>query len=245
MVTAAIPVRTTGIRKRYIGIGLLSILFAFVGFWPSYFGPVFVEAAAKQAILHVHATVFIGWLALFTAQAYFAATRRLDLHVRVGRVGIAYGALIIVIGLATGYIRGQGYAGGGDFARGSNTLYNAVIDMAVFTPFFLAAVLTRKKPELHKRLMIVAGTSLLVAAVFRMQFLGVPRNWWLAHAIWFSPILLMMLADFRQRRLIHPVFLIGLVVLTLQSPMFRPAIRETDAWQSTSRFFLGDPAARP
>lgn len=94
----------------------------------------------------------------------------------------------------------------------------------------MAAVVARKKPELHKRLMVVAGTSLLVAATIRMQFLG---SQWLAHAIWFSPIILTMLADYGRRRAVHPVFLIGLAALLLQSPMFRPAVRSTEFWRST------------
>ena len=236
MVATTVRARSTGRRTVYVGIGPLSILVAFVGFWPSYFGPVFFEAASKQAILHVHAAVFVGWLVLFTAQAYFAAIRRVDMHIRIGRIGIAYGGLVIVVGLTTGYVRSLGYVAAGDFTQGSNLLYSISLDMTVFTPFFVAAVVARKKPELHKRLMIVAGTSLLVAAVFRMQFLG---SLWLAHAIWFSPIILAMLADYRRRRIVHPVFLIGLVALLLQSPMFRPAIRSTDFWRSTSSWLLG------
>jgi len=84
-------------------------------------------------------------------------------------------------------------------------------EFVVFTPLFLPAVVARKKPELHKRLMIVAGTSLLVAAVFRMPFLGQPRNMWLAHTIWFSLIIITMFADYRRRRMIHPVLFIGIV----------------------------------
>jgi len=232
-------VRPAG-RRFYVAIGLLGFAVALAGFWPSYFGPVLLELAEKPLVLHVHAAVFVGWLALFTAQAGFAAARRIDLHVRVGRLGIGYGFLVIVVGLTTGYLRASYYAGSGDFIEGSNLLYSATLDMAVFTPFFVAAVLLRRKPELHKRLMIVAGTSLLVAAVFRMNFLlGTPRNLWLAHAIWFAPVWLTLIADYRRRRAIHPVLIIGLVGLTLQSPMFRAAVRGTATWRSLSGWLLG------
>jgi hypothetical protein len=238
MVSVSVQTGTRSTRKFYIGIGLLGVLFAFVGFWPSYFGPVFFEAAEKAAILHIHAAVFVGWLALFTTQAYLAAIRRVDLHIRVGRFGIGYGALVIVVGLTTGFIMSAGYVTTGDFIGGSDLLYSTVLDMGIFTPFFVAAVLFRKRPELHKRLMIIAGTSLLVAAVFRMEFLGRPRNVWLAHTIWLSPLILTMCADYWKRRVIHPVLLIGVIGLMLQSPAFRDPVRRTETWRSFSGWLL-------
>lgn len=228
-----------GLRKFYVGIGILGIAFVVIGFWASYFGPVFLRGDSKAGILHVHAVVFVGWLALFTAQAWLAARRRIDLHKRVGQLGIGYGAVVMAVGLTTGYLMAGSYAQAGEIERARGVLYNAVLDMAVFAPLFVAAITLRRKPELHKRLMVVAGTSLLVAAVFRMPFLGQPRNMWLAHAIWLSPILLTMGLDYVKRRIVHPVFLLGIAALAMQSPMFRPAVVATAAWTSISGWVLG------
>jgi hypothetical protein len=239
MVAVPVQGRAAGKRKLYIGIGLLGAAFAFVGFWPSYFGPVLFQSADKPLVLHVHAAIFIGWLALFIAQAYFAAVRRVDLHVRVGRWGIGYGVAVIAVGLTTGFVRAVGYSRNGEFVEGSDLLYSAILDMSIFAPFFLSAVALRRRPELHKRLMIVAGTSLLVAAVFRMQFLGQPRNLWLAHTIWFSPVILTVVADLWKRRSFHPVLFVGLIALLLQSPMFRAPVRSTETWRSFSGWLIG------
>jgi hypothetical protein len=157
----------------------------------------------------------------------------------VGRLGIGYGIVVIVVGLATGYLMSRGYAQGGEPDRARALLYSAIVDMGVFAPFFGAAIALRRKPELHRRLIVVAGTSLLVAAVFRMPFLGQPRNLWLAHGIWFSPILLSMAYDYLKRRVVHPVFLAGIAALVLQSPTFRPAVQATRTWQSVSSWILG------
>lgn len=53
-----------------------------------------------------------------------------------------------------------------------NRLFVPLTDIMVFVPFFAAAWLLRHKPELHKRLIIVATTMLLIAAVHRIPFLG-------------------------------------------------------------------------
>jgi hypothetical protein len=239
VVTATAHSGARSLRRFYISIGLLGILFAFVGFWPSYFGPVLFEAASKETILNIHAFVFVGWLALFTAQACFAATRRIDLHIRVGRAGIAYGIAVIVVGFLTGYLRSLGHVDVGNLERANSLLYSITLDMAVFAPFFAAAIFCRRQPELHKRLMIVAGTSLLVAAVFRMPFLGSPPNMLAGHAIWFSPVLLTMAYDLWKRGSVHPALIIGLLALIAQSPLFRPAVAGTQAWRSISGWVLG------
>jgi hypothetical protein len=49
-----------------------------------------------------------------------------------------------------------------------------LIDMLVFPVLFRVAYRFRNRPETHKRLMVVATTLLLVAAVGRMSFLGRP-----------------------------------------------------------------------
>ena len=93
----------------------------------------------------------------------------------------------------------------GDVADAQAQLLGPLLDMLVFAPFFAAAIYYRRKPELHKRLMIVATTSLLIAAVGRMQFLGEPRVV-LVHLIWTAPILLAMAHDFWRQRRVHPVY---------------------------------------
>jgi hypothetical protein len=78
--------------------------------------------------------------------------------------------------------------------------------------------------------MLVATTVLLVAAAFRINFLGEPLPQTIRLLVWFSPVLLAMGYDFFSRRLIHPTYVIGLIgILTLSQ---RGRLWETDAWHS-------------
>ena len=113
----------------------------------------------------------------------------------------------------------------GEVAAAQAQLLGPLLDMLVFAPVFAAAVYYRRKPELHKRLMVVATTSLLIAAAGRMQFLGEPRNLLLLHLIWTAPILLAMAHDFWRQRRVHPVYVLGLVVLVLEGPLVRTPAR--------------------
>jgi hypothetical protein len=101
--------------------------------------------------------------------------------------------------------------------------------MLVFAPLFAAAVYYRRRPELHKRLMIVTTTALLIAAVGRMPFPADLRNP-LVHVVWTLPILVAMAHDYWRQRRVHPVYVLGMVVLVLEGPILRGIIRNNDQW---------------
>jgi hypothetical protein len=106
--------------------------------------------------------------------------------------------------------------------------------MAVFAPVFAAAVYYRRKPELHKRLMVLATTALLIAAVGRMPFFGQPRNQLLVQLVWSAPILVAMAHDFWRRRRVSAIYALGLVVLALEGPFVRIPLRNSEAWTAVS-----------
>ena len=84
--------------KIYVGLALMIAAIVFVGFSRSFYGTLFADAAHPW-IIHVHAAVYVGWLALLIAQTVLAARGDIATHRRVGKFGIAYGALVWVLGL--------------------------------------------------------------------------------------------------------------------------------------------------
>lgn len=209
-------------------------IIAVAGFWPTYFGPLLGGTIDQPPIIHFHASVFAGWLVLFLTQAVLAATGRVSWHLRLGRIGIGYGILLIIVGLFTGISRSAERLSAGEDAEG--LLFAAVADMVVFSGFFGAAIAFRRKPQIHKRLMIVAATMLLVAATARLSFLPAPPlRLPVRLAIWFSPIVLAMTHDFRSRRLIHAVYAVGLGAF-LARIFSEGFIVETDAWSAFTRW---------
>lgn len=228
MATRSIRLPVAGTRRFYIGISLLAVLIVAMGFWPTYFGPLLAGTADHPAVIHVHAAIFSGWLALFGAQVVLAATGQIALHRKVGEVGIWYGVVVIIVGLTTAFSQFADRVEAGRLEEAQTRLLAPFTDMIVFPIFFGAAVYFRRKPEIHKRLMLVATTTLLVAASLRMGFLPRPMRL----LVWFSPILLGMAYDLIKRRSIHPVYIIGLAALYVLS--MRGALVETDAWLAFS-----------
>src|SRR3954463_16246119 len=131
-VTVSAPVAAAVRRPVYIGLSVLMALIAIVGFWPKYFGPLVLGTLVQPLLIHLHAIVFTGWLVLFFLQAWFAATRRLPLHMTLGKIGIWYGGLLILVGLTTGVLRAAASPPG----RAEQLLYASMADMVMFAGFF-------------------------------------------------------------------------------------------------------------
>ena len=232
--TAALLRPTARPRRLYVGLAVLAVAIVAVGFWPSYFGLLVAGSAERPWFIHLHAAVYVGWLALFVTQVTLAATGRTAAHMQLGRFAIGYGVLVIGAGLLAGFGMFALRVRAGDLAAAQRQLLGPLLDMLVFAPVFAAAVYYRRKTELHKRLMVVATTALLIAAVARMQFLGQPRNLWLLQAIWSAPILVAMAHDFWRQRRVHAIYVAGLIVLALEGPAVRQAFRDGEAWGSVA-----------
>jgi hypothetical protein len=214
----------------YVLAAFLALAIALAGFWRTYFGPLLAGSLQSSSIIHVHAAVFIGWLLLVIAQASLAATGRKSLHIRVGNVGMVYGVFVLLVGLTTALALFAMRIDAGRIQEAQDKLFAPLTDMLVFAPFLAAAWIYRRRPEVHKRLIIVATTILLIAAVHRMTFLGarpIPPARLLL--VWLAPIYLGMIYDFVKQRLIHPVYLLGIVAVVYLK-FFRVSVFKSRAW---------------
>jgi hypothetical protein len=232
--TAAAVPRTAPPRRLYVAVALLAIAIVLAGFWRTYFGPLLAGTVDAPTIIHFHASIYVGWLALFLTQTVFAATGRVALHIKLGRLAIGYGALVIGAGLLAAFGMFWLRVRAGEVAAAQSALVGPLLDMLAFAPVFAAAVYYRRKPQLHKRLMVVAATLLLIAAVGRIPFPAELRTLLVIHAVWASPILLAMAHDLWRERRVHPAYVIGLVVLVAEGGATRRLIRSSDTWLDIS-----------
>ena len=219
----------------YVAISLAIAGIVVWGFWPSYFGPLIAGTANKPWFIHAHAAVFLGWVILLVAQASFIALGKVAQHRRVGRVGAFYGALVFGVGLAVSIAAPALRVRSGVLPERSASLvvlYN-LVDILCFGGLFAAALVSRRRPEWHKRWMLSATTALLGAAVGR-----VIQDQLLYRAVWLSPLLALMLVDLSTRRRVHLVSLVGFSVLLVAS--FKVAIiAMSPVWESVGRTLLG------
>jgi hypothetical protein len=103
-------------------------------------------------------------------------------------------------------------------------------DMFFFAVFVAAALRLRANREAHKRLMLLAYVTIIVAAVARLP--GVlPLGPFAFFGFAFLFILVGIIYDMVSRHRVHPAYIWGGGLLALSVPL-RLAASRTDAWKS-------------
>ena len=224
-------------RRFYVGMALFMIGMVVTGFWPSYFGPLFRGAVvARPGVIHLHFAVFIGWMALLLTQVTLVSLGRTRIHRKLGRVGIGYGFLVLLVGLFVTFAMPLFHLAAGEWEmdRAASFLIFPLGDMVLFAGFFGAAILYRNRPEIHKRLILLATVALLFAAAARL--FSPPQSPLTCLLVWLSPLLVAMGYDGVTRRRIHPTYLIGGGILLLG--FTRTFFMQSEAWLKIGRAAL-------
>lgn len=224
MATAQIPANASASKWRpqsffYPTFALAAAAAAFFGFTFTYFAPMLAGTyPAVSPFVHIHGWSFFLWYVLFPVQALLLATRRYARHMLLGRLSLALAAVMVFTGffvLAVRMDEALTGSGGGflDFLRQVGPLILAsLLLFAVFYAAAIRAALTGRM-EAHKRLMVLASSSGLGAALFRIfvNLFG-PVAW--ANSGWMLATNVFMLAGIAYDRLaygrVHPVYWGGL-----------------------------------
>jgi hypothetical protein len=229
----------------YVAMAFGCVLIAFGGFAPTYWLQLAHGTFVGPSLLHIHGLLFSAWPVLLLTQVLFVANGRPALHRAFGLAGISLATAMVIVGLAAAiHTLDVGLAAGyGDRSRAFLIL--PVSAIGLFACFFVAAIANIRRPETHKRLMLLATISLLQAAMGRVFFvlvtgggpglrpgLGEPPP--LIVGLVPSLILELLIVagvifDWRTRGRPHPVWLIGAAVTTAVI-VLRGPVSETGAW---------------
>jgi uncharacterized membrane protein len=153
-------------RTFYPAMAALAAVVVFVGFARTYYLKEFFGSPPLPLLLHVHGFVMSCWIGLLLVQTTLIAAHRTHLH---RRVGIAGGVLAIAVA-ATGVAAAiRSVRLGRAPAGGSPSAFLAIPlgDIFVFSVLVAAALYFRRRPELHKRLMLIGTIAILPAAIAR------------------------------------------------------------------------------
>jgi len=247
MVTNAVPKpiavpKSASDRFFFSGMAIGMALVVFIGFARTYYLSAYfgthgtIGGRLFSPIVRVHAMLFTTWVLLFVAQTSLVATHRVAIHRRLGVAVGVVAAMMIVVGTATARDLARG---GGAPAGIDPRAFLAVPlgDMAVFFVLVATALYLRRKKEAHKRLMLLAFTAILAAAVVRIP--GVmPLGLLWAFGLTFIPVLaLCVIYDLMTRRRVHPAYLWGGALLILSVPG-RLMISTTHAWHRLAEIIL-------
>jgi hypothetical protein len=157
-------------RYFYFYMALSCMAVAFLGFLPTYWLPVASRSFPAIPIVHVHGLLFFTWTLYFSFQTWLAASGRVAKHRMVGMIGVSLATAMTIFGFLVAV----------DVMKRAATLKltDAGIAFAIvplsgilfFAVVFTLAIRAVRQPETHKRLMLLAGISILDAAVARWFF---------------------------------------------------------------------------
>ncbi|MCH8617884.1 hypothetical protein [Undibacterium sp. TS12] len=195
----------------YLGMAILIALIVAYGFGRNIEHRLLHPELIPPAILYLHAVVFTAWPLLFIIQSGLVSSANINWHRRLGVSAAVIGASLPVIGIATAIVMHNWHS---ERATGSPAFFSVSLnDMLTFAVAFGLAIYWRRKPEYHRRLMLIASASLTVAAFARFPRSLVPSLWWYAYVD--ALVLLGILRDLLVIRQFHLVYRYGLPLLMI------------------------------
>jgi len=168
-------VNRTAERIFYSGMAILLCICVYIGFSPTYFQAGMLRAPLPSPILHVHGAVFTLWMLIFTVQAALISARRVKWHRTFGTVAFCLPPIMIILGViaAVDALHRGVQIGPLDPAV---SLAIPLIGIFAFTIVIFASWRARRRPDAHKRLIMLATIGLVGAAFgrFPWQRIGLP-----------------------------------------------------------------------
>jgi hypothetical protein len=213
----------------YTGMAFLCTAIVIIGFAPTYYLKGAFAGRPLSPLLHVHGAIFSSWIVLFVAQATLVASRRTDIHRKLGVAGGVIATAMLVVGfLASVDSASRGFTPAG----GPPPLVFLAIPLfmlVVFAVMVGAALYYRKQPQTHKRLMLLATISILTPAIARIPLFGG------GPPVFFGITDLLIIACLVYDRIangrVHRAFALGATFIILSQPL-RILIGFSGPWQA-------------
>lgn len=175
--TAATTPGTPRAESRfYVRMAYACAAIAVLGFVPSYWVPAATGTFPGTPVLHLHGLLFTAWTILFVVQTRLAASSRFERHRLLGYAGISIatamlllGVLVVLQGIDSAALRGLE----------SRARAFSIVPITIILFFFATvtvALANVRRPDVHKRLMVVASITLLTPAFARIIALVAPEG---------------------------------------------------------------------
>ncbi len=222
-------------RRFYVGMGTVLILLSILGFTPFMYAR-FTGGGQMSTALVAHSISFFAWLGLFTYQASLVRAKNLKKHMKLGQASVGLALIMLASGVAVmGEVFARGDASATPFSP-EQFIMLPIMDISIFVVYYTLAIMNRKVPETHKRLMLLVGIMMMDPATGRLGMtLGFPPIGMLFH---FGLIAAMCIHDRRTLGHVHKVSWIALPVLTARYAAFF-IVGPTEAWAKFTHMLLG------
>ncbi len=120
----------------------------------------------------IHGSAMTAWVIVFLVQSVLISTRKLRVHMKLGWVGVAVAMVVSLSGFMVAVRSVRSIPSlpfwGMEYRQ---FLMVMLAEVTVFSLFVVFGVLLRKKPKIHRAMMLLATISILAGATVRMPVL--------------------------------------------------------------------------
>lgn len=237
-------------RLFFSGAAALLLVLMFLGFRRFYLhGGAYPDRELTppiRTLLVLHGLGMTAWMLLSIVQPLLILGRRHRLHRSLGMLGAALAAVIVVLGWKVGIeatrVDPPGLRIWGLSPR--EFMIVPIVSIAIFAVFVTAGVLARKRPDVHRPMMLLASLAVMPAAVSRIDAL----NALYAGTMWealFGPFFMtlvvgavLLVVRCVLARSFDRWFAAGYAALALSSVLI-VRMATSGAWDTFAKFLLG------
>jgi hypothetical protein len=210
-------VQTRSRDRFFLAMSVLLLFILLVGFSRTLYLRLFFEVPPIPAYLHVHGATVTAWFVWLVVQASLVNVNRIDVHRRIGMLGAVIGVAVIPAGLmATLQFVPRLPEIGLPFEQApwfvTWIVWVNFHMLLGFVAFLTAALMLRRRTDIHKRLMLLATISLMPPALARIaQNLGwmLERETTFVTTTWLLLLVPILIYDLATTRRVHSATAIG------------------------------------
>lgn len=230
----------------YLGLAFVCAAIAIGGFAPSYWLQLPAGTFKGSPLLHIHGALATAWVVFLISQSSLVTRGNVARHRDWGLFGISLASVLTVVAVmvAVESMTTKLEQGQGNPVRAF--LIVPMSGILMFAGFTAAAVANIRRPEWHRRFMIVGTVALLGAAMARVFFFfaigggpGVrpglmgappPPAIPMVSGLLLQLILVAgMVYDKRKHGHVHPAWIYGFAIMTAVT-LLRVPVGNTDLW---------------
>jgi hypothetical protein len=225
-------------RYFYFSMSLFVAAVVIYGFSQTVNDNLFHPAVPRPLLLSFHAACFCGWVAFFIFQSALVRTHNVRVHRLTGWFGAALGVTMVLLGYSVAVVMGRFDLHVLHQQATAAFLIVPFFDITNFAMLFSLAILWRRRPEFHRRLILLATCEITSAAFGRMPF-----QYPMPLLFYFGVDALLLLGPVRDlivNRRVHKVYLYAVpVLIACQCGVVYIFTHQWPVWMRISRAILG------
>lgn len=204
----ATPAPNRSRTRFFTAMAALALVVAFAGFSKTFFLPLTQGDFVALPAAYLHAALMFSWIGLFAVQAVLVRANGRAWHRKLGWLAVLLAPLMAWSTVAMGVQAMQRDAAVAPGPGAASSVVGNFTAMLGFLALVAAGVHYRRRPDVHKRLMLLATIAVLWPAWFRFRhfFPSVPfPEWIFAIAAADSLVLVLAWHDWRSSGRVHRV----------------------------------------